>query len=152
MQSFICGFETVSMRSNLQKQYCRMKCYQPTLPFLSTWKWVLFPCTCIFETWVTPFPAPPPGQPQHRFWHRLSYGPDHWEHTDHRLLLGVPGKQRPLQEFLHPLCRGLWDLLGRLEAWNTRGSGHECLWVAHCNEVWLLSHVVCLSCITFNKC
>lgn len=113
-------------------QHCRMKCYQLTLPFPNTWKWVLFPCTSpSLEAWLTPLPAHLSGQPQHRFWHQLSSGPDHREHTDHRLLLWVPRKQRPLQEFLHPLCRGLRDVLGRLEAWNQRGSGHECLWVTH---------------------
>lgn len=71
------------------------------------------------------------GQSQHRFWHWLSTGPDHWKHADHRLLLWVLGKQRSLQELLHSLRRRFRDIVGWLEAWSPRESSHECLWVAH---------------------
>lgn len=71
------------------------------------------------------------GQPQHRFWHWLSAGPDHRKHADHRLLLRVLGKQRSLQELLHSLRRRFRDIVGWLEAWGPRGSSHECLWVAY---------------------
>lgn len=77
------------------------------------------------------------GQPQHRFWHWLSNGPDHRKHTDHRLLLWVLGKQRSLQELLHSLRRRFRDIVGWLEARSPRGSSHECLWVAHTLDCFL---------------
>lgn len=101
--------------------------------------------------WGLANPLPPclAGQPQHRLRHRLSSGPDHREHTDHRLLLWVPGQQRPLQELLHPLCRGLRDILGRLEAGNPRGSGYECLWVMHSVRVGIVLNKYCRFCFSF---
>lgn len=70
------------------------------------------------------------GQPQHRLWRWLSFGPDYWEYTDHCLLIRIVGEQRALQKLLHPLRWGLWDLLGWLEAWTARRLGHECMWVS----------------------
>lgn len=137
--SFLSDSITALVVNDVDRQ-CRLASYRFVLPIPNKDKCEVFFMSFTL-TRVTLFHTCVSGQPQHRFWHWFSAGPNHRKHVDHCLLLWVLGKQRSLQELLHSLRWRFWNIVGWLEARSPRGSRHECLWVVY-TLVWFISIVL----------